>query len=173
MEETLRESETRFRRIMTNVLDFVAQVSTEGTYEYVAPSSLALLGYSPDHLQGESIFSLVHPDDIDEGGTKFSTMMQHGVPVPREFRCRHVDGRYIWFEVMINPLMNEQGQVCGGVINGRDVSDRKRDEEESAGQRGDAASHQRHRARRIDPDGLGGPGRALELCRGADVRLHA
>ncbi len=44
VEAALRESETRFRRIMTNVLDFVAQVSTEGTYEYVAPSSLALLG---------------------------------------------------------------------------------------------------------------------------------
>ena len=49
IEAALRESETRFRRIMSNLLDFVAQVTTEGIYEYVAPSSLALLGYAPEN----------------------------------------------------------------------------------------------------------------------------
>ena len=115
---------------MTNVLDFVAQVTTEGIYEYVAPSSLALLGYSPDQLQGKSIFSIVHPDDLDKGVTRFTTVIQNGVPVRGEYRCRHADGRYLWFEVVANPLLDEQGQVCGGLINGRDISDRKRDEEE-------------------------------------------
>src|SRR5208283_4859872 len=81
IEAALRESETRFRRIMTNVLDFVAQVTTEGIYEYVAPSSLALLGYSSDQLQGESIFSIVHPDDLEQGVTRFTTVIQNGVPV--------------------------------------------------------------------------------------------
>jgi PAS domain S-box-containing protein len=130
VEAALRESETRFRRIMTNVLDFVAQVSTEGTYEYVAPSSLALLGYSPDQLQGGSIFSIVHPDDLERGVTRFTTVIQNGVPVRGEYRCRHADGRYLWFEVVANPLLDEQGQVCGVIINSRDISDRKRDEEE-------------------------------------------
>ena len=125
----LSESEARFRRMMTNVLDFMAQVTTEGIYEYVAPSSLTLLGYSPDSLQGHSIFSILHPDDLDEAVTRFKTVLE-GVPVRREFRCRHADGRYLWFEVVANPLLNEQGQVCGGVLNGRDISDRKRDEEE-------------------------------------------
>ena len=53
VEAALRESETRFRRIMTNVLDFVAQATTEGIYEYVAPSSLALLGYSSRRIAGK------------------------------------------------------------------------------------------------------------------------
>jgi len=130
IEAALRESETRFRRIMTNVLDFVAQVTTEGIYEYVAPSSLALLGYSSDQLQGKSIFSIIHPDDFDEGVTKFAEVMQLGVPVRGEFRCRHADGQYLWFEVVANPLLDHQGQICGGLINGRDISNRKRDEQE-------------------------------------------
>ena len=85
IEAALRDSETRFRRIMSNVLDFVAQVTTEGIYEYVAPSSLALLGYSPDELVGTSIFSIVHPDDFDEGVTRFRAVTQHGVPVRGEY----------------------------------------------------------------------------------------
>ena len=32
--------------------------------------------------------------------------------------------------MVANPLFDEQGRVCGGLINGRDISDRKRDEEE-------------------------------------------
>src|SRR5208283_1371987 len=130
IEAALRESETRFRRITTNVLDFVAQVTLEGTYEYVAPSSLALLGYSPDQLVGKSAFSIVHPDDFDELVTKFTKEIQHGVPVRGEFRFRHADGRYLWFERVGNPLLDEQGQVCGIIINSRDISDRKRNEEE-------------------------------------------
>ena len=93
IEAALRESETRFRRIMSNLQDFVAQVTTEGIYEYVAPSSLALLGYSPDQLLGKSIFSIVHPDDFDEAVTRFGAVIQHGVPVRGEFRCRHADGQ--------------------------------------------------------------------------------
>ena len=126
----LRESETRFRRIMSNLQDFVAQVTTEGIYEYVAPSSLALLGYSPDQLQGKSIFTLVHPDDVDGAVTRFEAVIQHGVTVRGESRFRHADGRYLWFERVGSPLRDEQGQVCGVVINSRDISDRKRDEEE-------------------------------------------
>ena len=56
--------------------------------------------------------------------------MQHGIPVRGEFRFRHADGQYIWFEWVANPLLDEQDQVCGGIINSRDISDRKRNEEE-------------------------------------------
>ena len=54
--------------------------------------------------------------------------MQHGVPVRGEFRFRHADGRYIWFERVEGPLLDEQDQVCGVIINSRDISDRKRAE---------------------------------------------
>ena len=130
IEAAFRASETRFRRIMANSLDFVAQFTMEGNYEYVAPSSLVLLGYLPDELQGKPILSIVHPDNLADGATKLSSVLQHGVPVRGEFRCRHADGRYLWFEVVANPLLDEQGKVCGGLINGRDVSDRKRNEEQ-------------------------------------------
>ena len=130
IEAALRESETRFRRIMSNLQDFVAQVTTEGIYEYVAPSSLALLGYSPDELQGKSIFFHVHPDDVDEAATRFGAVIQHGVPVRGEFRFRHADGRYLWFERVVSPLLDEQDQVCGVIINSWEISDRKHDEEE-------------------------------------------
>ena len=130
IEAALRESETRFRRIMTNVLDLVAQASTDGIYEYVAPSSQALLGYRPDELLGKSIFSYVHPDDSDEAMTRFAAVIQHAVPVRGEMRFRHADGRYRWFERVGSPLLDEQDHVCGVILSSRDISDRKHSEEE-------------------------------------------
>ena len=130
IEAALRESETRFRRIMSNLLDFVAQVTVDGIYEDVAPSSLALLGYAPEELVGTSIFSIVHRDDIEEAVARFTAVTRHGDSVRGEFRCRHADGRYIWFEIVGNPLRDEQGQVCSIIINSRDIDDRKRYEEE-------------------------------------------
>ena len=49
----LRESETRFRRIMSNLQDFVAQVTTEGIYEYVAPFIPALTGVLSRRIAGK------------------------------------------------------------------------------------------------------------------------
>ncbi len=47
VETALRESENRFRRIMTNVLDFVAEVTKEGIYSYVAPHRWRSWGTHP------------------------------------------------------------------------------------------------------------------------------
>ena len=62
--------------------------------------------------------------------TRFGAVIQHGVPVRGELRFRHADGRYLWFERVGSPLLDERDQVCGAIINSRDISDRKRDEEE-------------------------------------------
>ena len=96
-----------------------------------------------------------------------------GFPCAENFGCRHADGRYIWFERVVNPLLDEQGQVCGVIINSRDISDRKRDEEELRASEETLRAISDTALDASDHDGLGGPGRALELCRGADVRLHA
>ena len=79
---------------------------------------------------GTSIFSIVHLDDIEEAVGKFTAVTRHGESARGEFRCRHADGRYIWFEIVGNPLRDEHGQVCGILINSRDIDDRKRYEEE-------------------------------------------
>ena len=47
----LRESETRFRRIMSNLQDFVAQVTTEGIYEYVSPHPWRYWGTLPTNCR--------------------------------------------------------------------------------------------------------------------------
>ena len=88
------------------------------------------MGYTPEQLEGTSIFCLVHPDDLVEGVTKLTSVVQHGAAMRGEFRCRRDDGRYTWFEVVGNPLLNDQGEVCGVIINSRDIDDRKCHEEE-------------------------------------------
>ena len=53
-----------------------------------------------------------------------------GFPCAENSAVRHADGRYLWFERVVSPLLDEQDQVCGVIINSRDISDRKHDEEE-------------------------------------------
>ena len=56
-------SEVLFRRITTNMLDFVCQVGIDGKYQYATPSCQTMLGYAAEELIGQSATDLFHPDD--------------------------------------------------------------------------------------------------------------
>jgi PAS domain S-box-containing protein len=129
-EEALRASEERFRRITTNMLDLVVQVNTEGIYEYVTPSTLSILGYRAEEMIGHSLFPLVHPEDLERALTAFRTVMETGAPQGGDFRFQQANGQYFWMEAVGSRIVDEQGQVCGAVIASRDITERKRADEQ-------------------------------------------
>ena len=57
-------SDAFFRRLVEYSTDLTAVLSADGRVEYVSPSIVALLGYQPDAIGGQSITALVHPDDV-------------------------------------------------------------------------------------------------------------
>lgn len=131
-EEALLASEAHFRSLIENALDIITVVDEQGTIHYASPSMERVLGYSPDDRTGTNMFGLLHPDDREDVIRKiFLAFEQPDEVTFFESRYRHRDGSTRILEAVASTHIQADGQVRG-VINSRDVTDRKRAQEEKA-----------------------------------------
>jgi PAS domain S-box-containing protein len=130
-EEALRESEARFAALVQNALDIVMVTDAEGTIRYISPSVERVLGYRSEEMVGTSIAKYVHADDLERALEELAkAASKPGVhPVAVETRVRHKDDSWRHLEGIANNLLGDPA-VGGMVFNHRDVTDRKRAEEE-------------------------------------------
>jgi PAS domain S-box-containing protein len=130
-EEALRESEARFHALVQNALDIVMVTDARGTIRYVSPSVERVLGYRSEEMVGTITTGYVHPDDLERALAElFAAASKPGVhPVAVETRVRHKDGSWRHLEGIANNLLDDP-DVEGMVFNHRDVTERKRAEEE-------------------------------------------
>src|ERR1700682_4358337 len=124
--EALERREEHYRSLIEHSLDLISILNVDGTIRYVSPSHERVLGYRLDELVGQNVFSFVHPDDL--AGIKESFARADGA-ASLECRFRHKDGSWRMLESFGRNLSHVQG-VSGLVVNSRDVTDRKRLEEQ-------------------------------------------
>ena len=121
-EETIRERETRFLRLIENASDMITIVDLNSVIVYQSPSIERALGYRPEDLLGQDLFLLVHPDDVPAARARFQeAILGAGKPVNGEFRVRRKDGGWRTFAAVGTSLTGE-GQF---LINSRDVTDQR------------------------------------------------
>jgi PAS domain S-box-containing protein len=130
-EEALRESEERFRVLIQNALDIIMVTDADGTIRYISPAVERVLGYRPEEMVGANTADYVHPDDLEGAfGELAAALASPGVhPVAVETRVRHKSGSWRWLEGIANNLLWDPA-VKGLVFNHRDVTERKRIEQE-------------------------------------------
>lgn len=128
--EALRSSEEQFRSLIENSSDIITILSDTGIIFYLSPSIERSFGYRPEELIGKNISELIHPDDLPG----FFEVFIRKIEVPNttssiEFRARHKDGTWRILE-SIGKKLPHGLVVTGMVINSRDITERKRDEEQ-------------------------------------------
>src|SRR4051794_33222558 len=131
-EDALRASEARFRALVQNSADMIALFDAEGTVVYQSPSIERLLGYRADDRTVLNVFNdpIVHPDDVEAKRAFFDTVRSRpDAPVRGEFRLRHADGSWRDIETVGQNFLHDPA-VAGIVANYRDITERKRAEEE-------------------------------------------
>jgi diguanylate cyclase (GGDEF)-like protein/PAS domain S-box-containing protein len=128
--EALEKREEYFRALTENALDVVQVINADRTTRYVSPSVERLLGYLPEELIGRSAEFLIHPEDLPAMIDRARESRGAGGALAFEFRARHKNGGYRLFEGVIRNLLDD-AVVAGVVVNSRDVSERKRVQEES------------------------------------------
>lgn len=121
-ERALRDSETRFRRMTENMNDMVVEVDVNGIRTYVSPSHKTIIGMEIEDLLGKHCFTNVHPEDLERVKKTYDESVKgksHGLV---EFRYLLKDGRYVWVESNGSPVLDENGELVGGVIVSRDIT---------------------------------------------------
>ncbi|MGB9979246.1 PAS domain S-box protein [Methanobacterium sp.] len=129
-EKALNDSEKQLRMITNNMIDMVSQTDMCGVIRYVSPSGKILLGYEPEELIGTSIFDYVHPDNLEEIKSIIEISFIEMKPGRVEVQFRHADGHYIWLEIAGTIFFDEKQLVKGAVFGSRDISERKKAEEQ-------------------------------------------
>ena len=123
-EEALRESEDRYRRLVDNAPDviFRYRLVPDVAFEYVSPAIANLVGYTPAELYDDpdQLLSLVHPDDRPrllralEGQVSAAGSLQ--------LRWTHRDGRQVWVEQQMSPIVDDEGRMVALEGIARDVT---------------------------------------------------
>jgi len=134
----LEVSENRFRRMLENISDTVTLLGASGEVLDSTGQVKEILGYPTGSWDVRNIFELGHPDDVDRGRRLFVQLLdQPGGQMSGEFRVRHADGSWATVELTAVNLLDDP-DVAAVVLTSRNITDRKRTEEELAAARDQA-----------------------------------
>ncbi|MFA7303151.1 MAG: PAS domain S-box protein, partial [Methanoregula sp.] len=130
VEDSLRESEEKFRGVAERSSDIIMLTDKRGQTTYIAPSVRGILGYNVDEVVGKMPGDLVHPDDLD---SVYELIRKNAAGEAKtkeiEVRVRKKDGDYAILDISVSPVI-EGGIFSGMQVIGRDITDRKKAEKE-------------------------------------------
>ncbi|MCW3064604.1 MAG: two-component system sensor kinase [Solirubrobacterales bacterium] len=123
-----RRAERETERIFDLSLDMLGIIGLDGYYKRVNPAFERILGYSGEQLLERPLFDFIHPDDVERSRQALESLSRGHQVVQFENRYIRSDGSLSWLEWNVRPAL-EEGVVYAA---GRDVTDRRRAEEEQA-----------------------------------------
>jgi PAS domain S-box-containing protein len=120
-EETLKESEERFRTLSETSPVGVGVSSVDGVLLYANPSYEQILGYEHGALAGKKAFTIYwNPDDRQSW---VSSLNENGVVRDFETRLKRKDGTPVWVSISVSPILYKGEQAVMGAI--QDITERK------------------------------------------------
>jgi PAS domain S-box-containing protein len=135
-EEALKESERRFRTLVSNIPGAVYRgVMSEGhpTMQFLSDRIEEITGYPASDFVADRVRwygSVIHPEDLPENEATVSRALERGEPYILEYRILHADGTTRWVMERGSGVFTEAGDLLG--IDGAifDVTERREAEEE-------------------------------------------
>ncbi len=128
-EETIRQSERRFRSLIEKGSDGIALCDAQANMTYLSPSTERMLGYDLEEMLRHSPWEFMHPNDVEMMQQVFMQLVSKpGNTMQAQWRKRHKNGTYRWLEGIGTNLLDDPA-LNAVVVNFRDVTDRKESEE--------------------------------------------
>jgi PAS domain S-box-containing protein len=131
-ERALFESEQRFRMLVQGVRDYaIYMLGPDGRVSNWNAGAELIKGYRSDEIVGQHFSRFYTQEDraAGEPARALETARSAGKYEKEAWRLRK-DGTRFWASVLIDPIYDEAGQITGYAKVTRDITDRKRAEEE-------------------------------------------
>ncbi len=131
-EETVRQSETRLRTLIESVKDYaIVSLDLEGHITSWNTGAGNIKGYTAQEIIGQHFSRFYPQEDIDRGKPDMELKMatEAGRFENENWRLRK-DGTRFWANVIIAALRDESGHLYGYSKITRDMTERKRTEDE-------------------------------------------
>lgn len=131
-EERLRQEEEKFRTIADFTSDWETWFGVDGRVLWVNPAMERMTGYTISEFMTmlDPIGAMVAEEDRERVTIAFQKALRGGSAEKFEFRYLHKNGSIFWLEASWQPVFDKQGKPLGVRSSGRDITDRKKIENE-------------------------------------------
>jgi PAS domain S-box-containing protein len=128
MEEALRKSEKKYRKLVENIDATIYIADKEGKLTYISPTVESLLGYNVNESVDKTFTEFLHKEDLERARSRFEAIASGRHLEPAEYRVKAKSGEIRWIRVTSQPITDEDpvGGVQGLLT---DITERKRAEE--------------------------------------------
>jgi PAS domain S-box-containing protein len=128
-EEALQSSERNLSLTINTIPTFIQVSRPNGTVLSVNQAVLDYHGITLQDVQKEDFRSrFYHPDDMERLREERKEALKRPLQFEYEQRALDKDGKYRWFLIRYNPLLNDQGKIDRWYATAFDIEDRKRAE---------------------------------------------
>jgi PAS domain S-box-containing protein len=128
--EKIKKSEAELRQIVDVIPQAIVVMTPDGKAIYANRATIEYTGLSLDEVRADDFRSRVfHPEDLQRLLEQRRRTLSTPVPFENEYRTLGKDGKYRWFLIRYNPLLDENGNVIRWYATATDIDDRKRTED--------------------------------------------
>lgn len=128
-EETLNNSELRFRTLTGSAPVGIFQTDATGKTTYVNETWMSYTGMKFEEALGDGWVEAVHPDDKKALIKGWYDLSQKGASSSTEYRLVHKNGDIRWVSGNAVPVFNKAGEITGYIGTISDVTERKNAEQ--------------------------------------------
>jgi PAS domain S-box-containing protein len=129
--EALRSSERNLSLTINTIPTFISVSRPDGTVLSVNQAALDYHGITLQDVQKEGFPAhFYHPDDVERVREDRKEALKRPLQFEYETRALGKDGKYRWFLVRCNPLLDDQGRIDRWYAIAFDIEDRKRAQED-------------------------------------------
>jgi PAS domain S-box-containing protein len=129
-EEALQSSERNLSLMINAIPTLIHVLRPNGSVLYVNQAVLDYTGLTLEDVRKDDYRDRVfHPEDVERLREERREALTRAAPFENEQRVLDKDGRYRWFMIRYNPLLDEQGRIDRWYVAAFDIEDRKRTED--------------------------------------------
>ncbi|MEW6715843.1 MAG: histidine kinase dimerization/phosphoacceptor domain -containing protein [Nitrospirota bacterium] len=131
-EESLRESETKYRIVADYSYDWEFWRLEDNSFKYMSPSSKEVTGYAAEEFYADPdlLARLIHPDDLPIWTEHIHKLSPTGEPTPIKLRIITKDGDVRWIAHVCRHVFDNYGKPYGWRSSNVDITERRNAEEE-------------------------------------------
>ncbi|MGB8212421.1 MAG: PAS domain S-box protein [Anaerolineales bacterium] len=129
-EETLQESEERFRKVFDN--GPMGMALSDKSYRFVQanPSFCQMLGYSEQELTSLSFKDITHPDDLGDSVEKVQELERGEIPIYKtEKRYISKNKAVIWGSLTLSKITDSEGKILFYLVMIENITERRQAED--------------------------------------------
>jgi PAS domain S-box-containing protein len=127
-EEKVGRAERQLKEAIDTIPTLITSWTPDGKRDFVNAAWERFTGVSRTEALGTEWSTIVHPDDVEIGESKWRNALTKGEPLQIEQRLQRADGEYRWHFVERVPLRDDTGKVTKWYSSAYDIEDQKQAE---------------------------------------------